>query len=97
MRREGAMRVNLQQTWIGASLVLIALLLAGMVRTTRFGGHASPTIGSRSSADVQYGAALAAVTPARRPAPGQDVNARQATAMLFMLMAQRGRLGGLGR
>ena len=89
------MRVNVFQAWMGASLVLIAVLMAGTVRTGRLGtyvGHGGSVL--RSSADVRYGAALAAVPAARRPAAAQDVSGRRA-AMLFMLMAQRGRFGGL--
>jgi hypothetical protein len=90
------MRVNVFQTWMGASLVLIAVLMAGTVRTGRLGMHLADG-GSilRSSADVRYGAALAAVPTARRPAAPQELSGRRATAMLFVLMAQRGRLGAL--
>ena len=91
------MRVNVLQTWTAASLVLTALLIGGAatVHRCRMGADDAPHV-MASSARVDYGAALAGLPSTRRPEVGRATN-RRAAAMLVMMMAQRGRLGGLAR
>jgi hypothetical protein len=95
---EGAMRGNVLKTWAVAPLLLTGLLMGGVATGNRFGAGADNA--GRvlvSSVPVEYCAVVAPMSRGRRVESDRALSRRGAGAMLLMLMAQRGRVGGLSR